>query len=417
MGALRLFLAAGVLTAHFGLFIKDYGFDQPDGRWTLKIQGGHSVVLFYVVSGFLMSYVLAHKYKAGAHGALDFYRARFLRIFPLWWAVLLVVVWSTVGWPEWFATRSLWQAVSPIILFGSDWNIAFLTYPQQNWQGFPAGAGVGWTLGAELTFYILAPWLLRSRIAGIAALLASLLIRVVLSILFWRTQSLLYTWTYFFFPATLCFFLIGHVARLMYSSAIQLVREKQFNALSVVFLLCSLCLSYVFPSYNLIEPVFYVSVILFALALPGIFALTKENFITNFLGDLTYPIYLTGELSTWLMIGRMFPPFGQAVMDLASSTNWSSYWQSALLTSIYILCALAVALLVHLTIEPLATALVRRVFAIPGYRYVLASPSNLRARLFGSRRVGHERISGASPVLPISPFADTGTTTRASGRR
>src|ERR1700677_2141016 len=102
MGPLRLFLAAGVLTAHFGLFIKDYGVAQPDTRWTLKIQAGHSVVLFYVVSGFLMSYVLANKYKATTGGALDFYQARFLRIFPLWWAVLLVVVWSTLGWPQWF---------------------------------------------------------------------------------------------------------------------------------------------------------------------------------------------------------------------------------------------------------------------------------------------------------------------------
>jgi peptidoglycan/LPS O-acetylase OafA/YrhL len=394
------------LTGHFGLFIKDYGFDRPDARWTLKIQGGHSVVLFYVVSGFLMSYVLTHKYKAGMEGGLDFYRARFLRIFPLWWAVLSVVVWSTVGWPEWFATRSLWQAVSPIILFGSDWNIAFLTYPQQNWQGFPSGAGVGWTLGAELTFYVLAPWLLRSRLAGIAALLASLSIRVILSILFWRTQSLLYTWTYFFFPATLCFFLIGHAGLLVYSRAIRFVGTKQFNALSVVFLLCSLCLSYVFPSYNLIEPVFYLSVILFALALPGIFALTKDNFLTNFLGDLTYPIYLTGEVSTWLIIGRPFPPLGQAIMDFVRSTSWPDYWQSALLTLIFMLCALAVALLVHSTLEPLATALVQRFFAIRGYRYVVTSPSNLRARLFGSWRVGRKRISGKSPVLPISSFAE-----------
>jgi peptidoglycan/LPS O-acetylase OafA/YrhL len=383
MGPLRLFLAAGVLTAHFGLFIKDYGFAQPDTRWTLKIQAGHSVVLFYVVSGFLMSYVLANKYKATTGGALDFYQARFLRIFPLWWAVLLVVVWSTLGWPQWFATRSGWEALSPIILFGSDWNVAFLTYPQNDWQVFPPGAGVGWTLGAELTFYVLAPWLLRSSTATIAVVLASVSLRLILSILFWRVPNLLYTWTYFFFPATLCFFLLGHMSRIAYSAASKFVGKTQLDVLSVFFLFCSLCLSYAFPSYALIEPTFYISVILFALALPGIFALTKNNPLANFLGDLTYPIYLTGELSAWLIIGRPFPSFGLAVMDFVRSTNWTSYWQSALLTSIYILCALAVAFLVHLSVEPLATGLVRRLFGIRGYRHIVALPNALRARVWG----------------------------------
>jgi peptidoglycan/LPS O-acetylase OafA/YrhL len=369
MGALRLFLAAGVLTAHLGLFIKDYGFDPPDTRWTLKIQAGHSVVLFYVVSGFLMSYVLAHKYKAGTAGALDFYRARFLRIFPLWWVVLIVAITSTMGWPEWFTTRSIWQAVSPIILFGSDWNVAFATYPLQNWQGFPPGAGVGWTLGAELTFYVLAPWLLRSRPAAIAALLGSALIRLILSVLFWRADNVLVIWIYFFFPATLFFFLLGHVSRLAYDHAVKRAGKTRPNALSVAFLFCSLLMSYAFPSYGLVEPMFYVSVVLFALALPGIFALTKENVLTNFLGDLTYPIYLTGEFTTWLIIGRPSPALGAAIMDFVRSTHWASYWQSALLTSIYMLCALAMAFLVHLTVEPLATALVQRLFRIRGWPF------------------------------------------------
>ena len=55
---------------------------------------------------------------------------------------------------------------------------SFTTYPNVNLGFFARGTEVGWTLGIELTFYLLAPWLLRSTRLALTALAASTAIRI-----------------------------------------------------------------------------------------------------------------------------------------------------------------------------------------------------------------------------------------------
>ncbi len=47
----------------------------------------------------------------------------------------------------------------------------------------------------------------------------------------------------------------------------------------------------------------YAAVVLFALALPGIFEATKNNRVSNWLGDLTYPLYLTHDMTMSALFG------------------------------------------------------------------------------------------------------------------
>ena len=50
--------------------------------------GGRAVIFFYrLVSGFLISYRWMEGILATAAGTLAYLRSRFLRIFPLWWAL------------------------------------------------------------------------------------------------------------------------------------------------------------------------------------------------------------------------------------------------------------------------------------------------------------------------------------------
>jgi peptidoglycan/LPS O-acetylase OafA/YrhL len=58
-----------------------------------------------------------------------------------------------------------------IFLIGIDWSLTFSTYPALNFNAMVNGLSQAWTLGAELVFYIFAPWLMRSWKIG-AALLA-----------------------------------------------------------------------------------------------------------------------------------------------------------------------------------------------------------------------------------------------------
>jgi len=90
MGALRLFLAIGVLLAHYLDQVASHLGLTISMQWTLNVVAGRAVLLFYVVSGFLISYALHHKYPATRGGTLAFFRSRFLRIYPLWWLLLFV---------------------------------------------------------------------------------------------------------------------------------------------------------------------------------------------------------------------------------------------------------------------------------------------------------------------------------------
>ena len=175
MGAIRLFLAYGVVLGHECDTARNFQI-TCDAGWTLNVIGGRSVVFFYIVSGFLMSYVLDSKYPRTKAGTYQFYKSRFLRIYPLWWAM---VVFSTVTVSAAWLHQSPLGIFSAIFLFGSDWLVPFAHYPDQYFGFFPFRTEIGWTLGAEMTFYLLAPWLLRSDRLAFAALVGSLAVRIV----------------------------------------------------------------------------------------------------------------------------------------------------------------------------------------------------------------------------------------------
>ena len=146
-------------------------------------------------------------------GTYQFYKSRFLRIYPLWWAM---VVFSTVTVSAAWLHQSPLGIFSAIFLFGSDWLVPFAHYPDQYFGFFPFRTEIGWTLGAEMTFYLLAPWLLRSDRLAFAALVGSMAVRIVVFFVVSPHPPSLQEyiiWSYFFLPSTFMFFMLGHLAR------------------------------------------------------------------------------------------------------------------------------------------------------------------------------------------------------------
>jgi hypothetical protein len=76
VGFLRLILALAVARYHFFLnVINKHGYAGGFSKW-VWLNGGFAVMLFNVISGFLMSYVLANKYPPTSGGNWAFYRSR-----------------------------------------------------------------------------------------------------------------------------------------------------------------------------------------------------------------------------------------------------------------------------------------------------------------------------------------------------
>jgi peptidoglycan/LPS O-acetylase OafA/YrhL len=144
------------------------------------VNGGYSVMLFFVVSGFLMSFVLDTKYNREG-GTTVFYKARVTRIYPLWWAVWLFAA-ITLGFNG--ADLTVLDFLASLFLIGSDLMLSFWTYPESHSVLFPIGLGLGWSLGTESTFYLLAPFLLRTNVVCIGTLTVSGLVREIVNINF-----------------------------------------------------------------------------------------------------------------------------------------------------------------------------------------------------------------------------------------
>src|SRR5450759_1833879 len=81
MGIIRVLLALSVVAAHFG------------GIWNLRFVGGQvAVQSFYIISGFYMSLILNEKYVGKNKSYKLFITNRFLRLYPIYWTVLLLTI-------------------------------------------------------------------------------------------------------------------------------------------------------------------------------------------------------------------------------------------------------------------------------------------------------------------------------------
>jgi peptidoglycan/LPS O-acetylase OafA/YrhL len=201
MGTVRFLLATAVVLGHAGYI----GFLPPY----------YAVQAFFMISGFYMAMVSGR--YAGA--TLIFYLNRYSRLVVTYWivaSVTLIVVAihpvdvlpigaklreGTIG------LATVWLTFTNVFMFGQD-AVAFFTIggePASNWLLVPQG----WSLGAELWFYLLVPFLApRSTRFLLMLALASIAARAV--VIAWDRPF--YPWQQRFFPAELFFFLAGMIS-------------------------------------------------------------------------------------------------------------------------------------------------------------------------------------------------------------
>jgi len=305
MGVFRVLLALAVILAHTG---KLFG---------LGLIGGVTAVqTFYMISGFYMSLILNEKYT-GENAYRLFIFNRFLRLFPTYWVVLLltVVVCSISYWTShnalilqtWITQGRHLQIVpafflllTNLIIFGQD-IVMFLgvnapkgslyfthdlttsPIPAHNYLAIPQA----WSLGVELLFYLIAPFIVRQSLKRIGLIiLLSVTIRAVLAM----SGFYLDPWLYRFFPSELSLFLLGAVAYHIYCR----VREtplKPWQKYAPLFILfgCTLAFQFIHFATVLRHTIYYG--IIFA-CLPFVFNATRHSRWDRLVGELSYPIYI-----------------------------------------------------------------------------------------------------------------------------
>ena len=136
--ALRGIAALLVVISHLLIIERKYSADQILGDWA--VYGMAGVDLFFVISGFIMVYVMWDRPR-GVKAAGEFLWGRVSRIYPLYWIVSLVLL-------------LLWF-VRPDMVFSSidappDILKSFALFPDER----EPLLAVGWTLVHEMYFYL-----------------------------------------------------------------------------------------------------------------------------------------------------------------------------------------------------------------------------------------------------------------------
>lgn len=306
MGLFRTYLAISVMLWHLL---------TPSGLPFPFVTGICAVLFFYMISGFLMAMVINEKYWAPeGRWAWRFYLARMLRIFPLYFLVLIatLAIYPAFGLPSIFNVTGLtvWQwgvvLVSNATLLGLDY---------LNYFGFGHGndriVDIAWTLGVELQFYIVAPFIVtRSLRWCIVILIGLLALRVGIV---WRFNSSL-NWSYYFAPSVWCFFLMGVVGYKI-SELINDQYKLRFGLASIILLVPLSILANPHSNDRVDSPALWALYAAVALAIPFIFAFSKTSklydWVDQKIGDLCYPLYLIHLLVMWPVIAavghRMLP--------------------------------------------------------------------------------------------------------------
>ena len=145
-GSLQILRGAAawlVVYHHYMQGFHDFKYSTPIGHF-FTVVGPFGVDVFFVISGFIMFWTLAHRH----YSAREFLSRRVLRIAPVYWLMTLVFILVVRVLPSALASRFDWNSFSLML--------SMLFVPHQN----PSGIGVfpvltvGWTLNFEMFFYI-----------------------------------------------------------------------------------------------------------------------------------------------------------------------------------------------------------------------------------------------------------------------
>lgn len=295
MGILRLLLAFSVLSSHsqeLRLF-----FFGP----------GQSVLSFFIISGFYMALILDGKYTS----KISFYISRALRIFPIYWLVLLFTIFlGLIKIPLHVGSEE--NSIIHYLMYSkhltkSDFVTETVNYISRNLtliitkdyfgvrENIAAGYLVlyqGWSLQIELLFYLVSPFilLLRKNVFAFTVFYATLIYGIVLPFSHFSENNLTLK-----FAGYLFYFLLGICS---YKYIFKIIENaKPTKTYVVLFITTILYISFyqIIPGKILNYP-FYINIyyyIYFATVIPYIFSLTKNNRFDRFLGDLSYPVYIS----------------------------------------------------------------------------------------------------------------------------
>ena len=291
LNGIRAIAAIGVMISHINITlywhnihnVSLFGFENGLAKgWSLGEQG---VTVFFVLSGFIITYLLLlERNKNGTINQKHFYIRRILRIWPLYYLYLfiaIIIFYFTSSTPPDYTILSFY-----IFLLA---NIPFIM------EKVFYNCGQLWSIAVEEQFYLFWPFLFRKKLN-----LEKILIPIILAFIAIR----FFLWLFFPFKFLTILFTVNRFDCMMFGGLIAVYYYKKSTIIklitSIPFQLFAWSVFVVYAlNFEIVNSI--VSMELITLATAFIICgqnsdkfkiVNLENNILNFLGKYSYGIYI-----------------------------------------------------------------------------------------------------------------------------
>lgn len=262
---------------------------------SIPVIGHYAVHGFFILSGYLMTFIMHRSYGYSLNGLLAFSQNRFLRLFPTYWVILSISIIIIIFFGEENASayREFMQLPASMFEWLQNLSMIYLsTFPS---LVTPRISPPTWALTIEIAFYALIA-------LGISKSKLSTTIWFVFSICYMaytHITNLTYDYRYSYIISGTLPFSIGAMIYHYYTNFKSIItNEKLINYLIIAFIincLISIWFNKINPELSILSFLFYLNYIINALI---IFILIKGKFpwiplhIDKKIGDYSYPLYL-----------------------------------------------------------------------------------------------------------------------------
>jgi peptidoglycan/LPS O-acetylase OafA/YrhL len=301
VGAYRLLLAMLVAISHMGVTF--VGFNP----------GVIAVVSFLIISGFVMTSLIERNYSAPEQISL-FYVDRVLRLYPqflLYFVASCVVIYFLLPGTPQAAALTAKNIITSLPIVPMGFYMYGITVPEI----LPPG----WSLGLEMCFYLLIPFLIIYKARGVA-FAASVAVFIVASLGYINTD----VYGYRLLPGVLFIFLCG--------SYLYKTQVKGALIASVTTVIATLMFLAIVAGLTPRLPFNAEVTAGIALGIPSVFLLSKLTYhrIDEFLGNISYGVFLNHFVVMYFL--RAFWPVEYsaliitAVLVLSFALSSASYY-------------------------------------------------------------------------------------------
>lgn len=312
LDGLRFIAAASVLFSHIDDALTANGYKAKEYTSYPFGVGGIFVVFFFVLSGFLITYLLLHEKEKREISVKSFYLKRVLRIWPLYYLVVLVSVTYFNNQPFFY-----WKNITDTVAINqhpvASFVMLLLICPNvlllnSKSLGY---ANPTWSIGVEEQFYLIWPWIMKAKRPLIYILTIILIVHLLSNNIIgsFLTSAVGKAW----FPATSVFTkalqIVSRFFTFWASFRIDAMAIGALGAFAVyknswwltylfskpfqLVLYCVTALLLLFPeiaSYQFYSVIFLLVIINMAVNKDTIFSL--NNKVLNYLGKISYGIYM-----------------------------------------------------------------------------------------------------------------------------